>query len=161
MVLDIWRPNRSAAGWRPLKDLEDMERRFDEAFGRNWPSFWSQWSSGQGWLPSIDMFEKNGKFVVKAEIPGMNQEDISVSVDGDVLNIKGEKKSEKEVKKEDYYQSECTYGSFSRSIPIPGSVDAGKITAEYEDGVLEVTMPKAAGVEPKKVSVSSKKKTAR
>jgi HSP20 family protein len=161
MVLDIWRPGRSAAAWRPLQQLEEMEKHFEEVFGRNWPALWAHAPTEKAWLPSIDVLEKDGKFVVKAELPGMKLEDINISVDGDMLNIKGEKKTEKEVKEENYYQSECTYGSFSRSIQIPASVDASKITAEYEDGVLEIAIPKAAGVEPKRIPVSAKKKSAK
>jgi HSP20 family protein len=111
-----------------------------------------------GWMPAVDVLEKDDKFVVKAELPGMKEEDISVSVVGDTLTIKGEKKTETEVKEEDYYRCERAYGSFYRSIPLPSTVDAGKIEASYQDGVLEVTLPKAAEVKPKKIAVSAKKK---
>lgn len=136
MVLERWRPSLDITPWRP---------------------FW--WlSSEDGWMPAIDVFEKDDKFVVKAELPGMKKEDIDVSVVGDMLNIKGEKKTETELKEENYYRSERSYGSFFRSIPLPSTVDADKIEANYEDGVLEVTLPKVAKVKPKKVKVSAKKK---
>jgi HSP20 family protein len=112
----------------------------------------------RGWAPAIEVFEKEDKFVVKAELPGMKEEDIDVSVVGDTLTIKGERKAESEVKEEDYYCCERSYGSFSRSIALPSSVDAKKIEASYEDGVLEVSLPKAPGVKPRKISVSAKKK---
>jgi len=111
-----------------------------------------------GWAPSIEVFEKEDKLVVKAELPGMKEEDIDISVVGDTLTIKGERKAESEVKEEDYYCCERSYGSFSRSIAVPSSVDANKIEANYEDGVLEVSLPKAPEVKPKKVTVSAKKK---
>ena len=98
------------------------------------------------------------KFVVKAELPGMKEEDIDVSVIGDTLTVKGEKKTESEVKEEDYYRCERSYGSFYRSVPLPSTVDASKIKADFEDGVLEVTLPKTAEVKPKKIAVSAKKK---
>jgi HSP20 family protein len=159
MALEIWRPRSRVAAWQPMKELEDMERRFSDVFG-SWPTLWSHGDGEKAWLPSVDVFEKDGNLVIKAELPGMKQEDIDVSVEGDMLNIKGEKKTEKEVKEENYYQSECSYGSFLRSIPIPSTVDASKVAAEYEDGVLQVTLPKLAGEKPKKISVTAKKKTA-
>lgn len=161
MVLDIWRPRGRVAAWRPLKDLEDIERRFDEMFSRSWPALWAHAPEEKAWLPSVDVFEKNGNLVVKAELPGMKEEDIDVSVEGDMLNIRGEKKTESEVKEDNYYQSECSYGSFLRSVPIPSNVDSSKIAAEYENGVLQVTLPKLAGEKPKKIAVAAKKKTAK
>ena len=111
-----------------------------------------------GWAPAIEVFEKEDKFVVKAELPGMKEEDIDVSVIGDTMTIKGERKAESEVKEEDYYCCERSYGSFFRSIALPSTVDAKKIEASFKDGVLEVSLPKAAEVKPKKISVSDKKK---
>jgi len=104
------------------------------------------------------MFEKEDRFVVKAELPGMKEEDIDISVTDDTLTIKGEKKSESEVKDEDYYFSECSYGSFLRYVALPSNVDASKIGANFDDGVLEVNLPKMPEVKPKKVKVSAKKK---
>ena len=114
-----------------------------------------------GWAPAIEVFEKEDKFVVKAEIPGMKEEDIDISVVGDTLTIKGERKAESEVKEDDYYCCERSYGSFSRSIAVPSNVDAKKIEASYEDGVLEVSLPKAPEVKPKKIAVSAKKKASK
>jgi HSP20 family protein len=111
----------------------------------------------RGWMPAVDVFEKADKFVVKAELPGMKEDDIDVSVVGDTLSIRGEKKTETEIKDEDYYRCERSYGSFYRSIPIPSNVDANKIEASFEDGVLEVALPKSAKVKPKKIAVSAKK----
>jgi HSP20 family protein len=109
-------------------------------------------------MPAVDVFEKEDKFVIKAELPGMKEEDIDVSMVGDTLFIRGEKKAEAEVKDEDYYRCERTYGSFYRSIPLPSTMDADKIEASFEDGVLEVVIPKSAKMKPKKVAVAAKKK---
>ena len=156
MVLERWRPRWGITPWRPLGEIEDWERHLEDFFGR--PMLSRLPVEEKGWMPAIDIFEKDDKFVVKAELPGMNEEDVDVSVVGDMLNIKGEKKTETEVKEEDYYRCERAYGSFYRSIPLPSTVDASKIEASYEDGVLEVTLPKVAEVKPKKVAVSAKKK---
>jgi HSP20 family protein len=155
MVMERWRPRWGITPWRPFRELEEWERRFEDLFAR--PG-WRLPVEERGWMPAVDVFEKDDKFVVKAELPGMKQEDVDVSVVGDTLTIKGEKKTETEVKEDDYYRCERSYGSFYRSIPLPSTVDASKIEASYGDGVLEVTLPKAAEVKPKRIAVSAKKK---
>ena len=160
MVMERWRPRWGITPWRPFRELEEMGRRFEDIFGRPFlPTVWRRLHMEErGWAPPIEVFEKEDKFVVKAELPGMEEEDIDVSVTGDTLTIKGERKAEAEVNEEDYYCCERSYGSFLRSIALPSTVDAKKIEAGYEDGVLEVTLPKATEVKPKKVAVSAKKK---
>ena len=109
----------------------------------------------------LEVFEKEDKYVVRAELPGMKEEDIDVSIVGDTLTIKGERKAESEVKKEDYYCCERSYGSFFRSIALPSNVDAEKIEAGYEDGVLEISLSKVVEVKPKKLTISTKKKASK
>jgi len=160
MVMERWRPGRGLIRWSPFREMEEMERRINDVFGRPLlPAIWRRTPVEEmGWAPAIEMFEKDDKFMVKAELPGMKEEDIDVSVVGDTLTIKGERKAESEVKEEDYYCCERSYGSFTRSITLPSSVDAKNIEASYENGVLEVSLPKAAEVKPKKITVSAKKK---
>jgi len=155
MAIERWRPRWGITPWRPFRELEEWERRFDDLFGQ---PLWRLPVEERGWMPALDVFEKEDRFVVKAELPGMKEDDIDVSVVGDTLSIKGEKKTETEVKDEDYYRCERSYGSFYRSIPIPSNVDANKIEASFEDGILEVALPKSAKVKPKKIAVSAKKK---
>jgi HSP20 family protein len=161
MVMEKRRPERGLIPWSLFSGPEEMARRFEDIFfGRSlWPTVWRRIPTTElGWAPNIEVFEKEDKFVVKADLPGMKQDDIDISVVGDTLTIKGERKAESEVKEEDYYCCERSYGSFSRSIAVPSNVDAKKIEASYEDGVLEVSLPKAPEVKPKKISVSAKKK---
>jgi len=159
MVLERWRPSRGLIPWRPFREMEEMERRFEDIFGRPFlPAIWRRIPMVEmGWAPAIEVFEKEDKFVVKAELPGMKEEDIDVSVVGDTLTVKGARKAESEVKEEDYYCCERSYGSFSRSIALPSSVNAIKIEANYEGGILEVSLPKAPEVKPKKIAISAKK----
>ena len=110
------------------------------------------------WTPAFDVSETDGELIVKAEVPGMDKKDINITVSDGMLTIKGEKKAETEVNEEDYHLRECSYGSFHRSISLPPNVNPQKIEASFDDGVLEVTLPKAAEVKAKKVSVSAKKK---
>lgn len=109
-------------------------------------------------MPAIEVFEKEDKFLVKADLPGIKEEDISVSAVGDTLTIRGERKAESEVKEEDYYCCERSYGSFFRSIALPSHVNADKIEASYDHGVLEVSLPKIPEVKPRKIAVTTKKK---
>jgi len=156
MVLERWQPRWALRPWRPFRELEDAERLLDHILGRPFlPIAWRQ-LAGDGWTPAIELLEKEDKFIVKADLPGMKREDIDVSVADDTLTIKGERKAEHEVKEEEYYCSERCYGSFFRSIPLPTAVDREHIEATYDNGVLEVTLPKAAEVKPKKVEISVK-----
>lgn len=155
MAIERWRPRWGISQLRPFRDLEEWERRFEDLLGR---PLWRLPIDEKGWMPAVDVFEKDDRFVVKAELPGMKEDDIDVSVVGDTLSIKGEKKTETEVKDEDYYRCERSYGTFYRSIPLPSNIDANKIEASFDDGVLEVTLPKSAKVKPKKITVSAKKR---
>ena len=161
MAMERWRPRWGLTPWRPLRDLEEMEQRFNELFSKPFlPATWRRFPlEERGWAPAIEVFEKGDKFIIKAEVPGMKEEDVDVSVVGDTLTIKGEKKAESEVKGDDYYCCERSYGSFFRSIALPSTVDTKKIEASYDNGVLEVTLPKAAEVKPKKVPITAKKIT--
>ena len=104
-MMERWRLGRGLIPWRPFRELEELEWRFEDIFGRPFlPSVWRRLSiEERGWAPPIEVFEKEDKFVVKAELPGMKEEDIDVSVVGDTLTLKGERKAETEVKEEDYY----------------------------------------------------------
>jgi HSP20 family protein len=108
------------------------------------------------WAPRVDVFDKNGDLMVKAELPGLKKEDIQVSMDSGDLVITGERKAESEVKEENYYRMERTYGSFIRRLPMPETAQADKIQAKYADGVLEVKIPRAAQAkpEPRNIKVS-------
>jgi HSP20 family protein len=103
--------------------------------------------------PTIDVAEEENAVVVRAEVPGCKAEDIDISVYGNTLTISGEKKLEEEKKEKGYYYMESTYGSFRREITLPTDVDAGKIDAVCKDGVLSITLPKAASAKAVKVKV--------
>ena len=147
-------------GRRPLTDLEEMGRHFEDALGRVIrPELWRRFPIQEThWAPPVEIFEKGDKVVIKVELPGMKAEDVDVAVVGDRLVVKGERKSETEVKDEDYYTCERCYGECSRTVALPTYVDAEKIEASFEDGVLEVIFPKTAEAKAKKIPVSVKKK---
>ena len=132
-----------------------------DIFGQSFlPAWWRGFPSETTlWAPAINIQEKEDRFVAKVELPGVNEDDISVEVVGDSLMVEGEKRAESEVKKKGYYYSETSYGSFSRAIAIPSNVDTEKIEANFDKGVLEIDLPKGVKVEPKKVKVTTQKKS--
>jgi HSP20 family protein len=143
----------------------EMERFFDRAmrgFGE-WPGrrlmhrhFFPFYQRAERWIPEVDILEQNGALVVKVDLPGMKREDIEVGVEGDMLVIRGRRAEEKEIKEENYYCAERASGEFYRAFTLPEGVDAGTIQATYEDGVLEVKMPRSVAAEPKKLKVEVK-----
>jgi HSP20 family protein len=143
--------------WEPFRDLVSlqgrMNRLFDESFrgiGRNAEEDWAQGA----WAPAVDIYEKNGNIVLKAELPGVEAKDVDVRVENNVLTLKGERRFEEEVQKEDYQRVERAYGTFSRSFTLPSVVDTEKIKAEFKDGVLRMTLPKKEEAKPKQISIN-------
>lgn len=108
------------------------------------------------WAPSIDMYEKEDSFIVRVELPGVNKDDVDISMTGDILTIKGERKPPAEVNEEDYQCCEVCYGSFSRSITLSSAVDIDKIEASYGDGILELHLPKVKEAIPAKIQIKAK-----
>ena len=151
MAIKRWEPAKSME-----KFLEDMfEENVPSRFLRRFPRF--KWMTEvETVCPAVDMFDKADEVVVKAEVPGIDKKNIKISVSGNMLTIKGEMKKEEEVKEEDYYYSERSYGSFSRSLTLPAKVVEGKISAEFKDGILEVHLPKVAESKPKEIKVDIK-----
>ena len=160
MTTERWGTGWGIIPWKPFRELRDLERRFEDVFGElSLPATRSRFPiAGRTWAPAIEVFEKEDKFTVKAELPGVKEEDIDISIVGDTLTIKGQRKTESEVKEEDYYCCERYYGSFFRSIALPSNVISKNIEASYDDGILEISLPKAAEVKPSKIPVSVKKK---
>ena len=139
--------------FRDLVSLRDaMDRLFEESFVRPGEGL-AQYGAG---TTAVDIFETDDAVVVKSMLPGVKADDIDVSVSGDVLTIRGESRSEEEVKEENYIRREIRYGSFSRSVHIPTRVEADQAEAEYADGILTLTFPKAEEVKPKAIKVSVK-----
>lgn len=131
--------------------MEDMWRRpFPSLFGRE---RWLPIRPLGIRMPSLDVYEEKDSVVVKAELPGMKKEDIEVNLTGETLTIKGEKQEDKEVKEDDYYRRERSYGSFLRSVDLPCEVKSGEIKASFKDGVLEIRMPKTEEAKKKAVAV--------
>ena len=138
---------------------EDIERFMDRAMRGFMPRrrlMWPLLSREVAWIPDMDVFERNGKTVVRVDVPGIKREDISVAVEGELLVIRGKREEEKEVKEEDYYCSERATGEFSRAMSLPEGVKAEDIAAAYQDGVLEVTFARPTAAQPASTKVEVK-----
>ena len=147
----------SIVRWEPLGELmslrEAMDRLFEESVIR--PRAALAPFFGAGGL-ALDVYETEEALVVTADMPGVKPEDLDISITGDVLTIKGEAKSESEVKRESYHRQERRYGAYSRSVALPTPVNADKAEAKFKDGVLTLTIPKAEEAKPKVIKVQSK-----
>lgn len=144
--------------WEPFREVSRLRREMD----RLWEDFFGPrgrelrpWE--EQWAPAMDVSETADQIVVKAEVPGIDPQNINITLTGDVLAIKGEKKSEREETKESYHLVERSYGSFSRSLTLPAAVNADKIDAKYEKGVLTITCPKKEKVKPKAIEIKAAK----
>lgn len=159
MTLERWRPS-ALRPWKATRALEDVERYMDEVLA-GWPFRTLRRLPAEEmlWSPPMEMYEKEDRFVVRTELPGVNQDEIDISMMGDTLVIKGERRVSQGVKEEEYHRCEVSYGSFSRSINIPAAVDVNRIEANYEDGVLEINLPKAKEAKPSKIQIKAKGET--
>jgi HSP20 family protein len=142
-----WEPGREIVSLR-----DAMDRLFNDAFTRPW----SMGGGLRGGLPPVDMWQDNNSVFMKASLPGLKSEDVQISVTGDMLTLRGEYKQNEEHKEESYHMRENVYGSFERSILLPAPVEADKAKAEFEDGILSITLPKSEQARPKTITVNPK-----
>lgn len=143
--------------WEPFtRELSTIQREMDELFKRTFGGLSHGVLKG-GWYPSLEGFLKGDTLVVKADLPGMDPKDVDISIAGNTLTIKGERKTEKKEEKGDYFFCETSYGSFERTLTLPEGVNTDKVHASYRNGVLEITMPAKAAAMPKKVTVEVEK----
>jgi HSP20 family protein len=139
--------------WSPFREIEALQENVNRLFQEQAAGSSQLAPSMRAWAPAVDVIEDEEKILIKAELPGLRKEDIDIELTGDTLTIKGERKSESEEKKENFVRVERAYGQFVRSFTIGVPVKAGEIAANYKDGILEVMIPKAEEVKPKKVAV--------
>jgi len=141
--------------WEPAREMmtlrEAMDHLFDDAFTRPLRMGNGHWS-----VPAVDMYQTDNEIVVKAAIPGVKSDDVQINVTGEVLTIKGEMKEKEEVKEKAYHLREQRWGMFERSIALPTDVIADKAKAEFDNGLLTITLPRAEEVRPKTISIKTK-----
>lgn len=141
-------------GERPVTSLQrEMNHLFDDFLNRGWLAV-EPFRGMKDWVPALDISETEEAVVVKAELPGLEQKDVEVTLSGDLLTIKGEKKEEKEEKSRHFHRVERSYGSFERNIQLPTDVKADKVKASFKNGVLVVELPKAEQTKSKSVKIN-------
>lgn len=149
----------SVTKWSPMKEIEEMRRDIDRLFGEFFEPFhrrrrwWPKPTEGGVVVPNIEMYDRKSEIVIKADLPGVGKDQIDLTITKDTFTLKGEVRCEEEVKEEDYYLSERSYGSFSRTISLPTEVDSEKAKATFKNGVLEVVLPKREEVKPKEIRI--------
>jgi HSP20 family protein len=139
--------------WRPFGELSSFRREMDRLWNRFLGESPFTGALTEEWLPSVDISETEDKLLIKAELPGLEAKDVNVSITGDILTLKGEKKKEEEEKGEHHYCSERYYGSFQRVFQLPTSVKAEEIEANFDSGVLRVTLPKVEEAKKKEIEI--------
>ena len=142
--------------WNPttpnLVPRDPFSRLFDSFFNQELVG--GEEVSNRTWLPPVDIQETDDAYRLSAELPGLTKDDINITLENNVLRLTGERKLEKDVKKESYQRIERTYGSFARSFSLPHQVNGDKVEAAFKDGVLTITVPKADQAKPRKISIS-------
>lgn len=139
--------------WDPAREVDalqgDLNRLFDNFFaprsqGRN---------TTQRWVPAMDLVESGDEYILRADLPGMERDDVELELKDNVLTLSGRREAEQEEKQEGFYRVERAFGSFSRSLELPAGVDPGSLTAEFNRGVLEVRIPKPPQEQPRRIAI--------
>lgn len=142
--------------WAPVRDLFDIHKEMNKLFDTMLGKYDESTDLSRVWSPALDLTEDKDNIYVKAEIPGMNKDDIKLEFRDNTLVLSGYKKCEYEDKKEDPHRIEISYGEFKRVIPLPDSIELKKIEATYQDGILKVTLPKSEKAKPKQIEIKIK-----
>jgi len=143
--------------YAPLKDLWNLEDQFGRMFENFLPARLREEGPAGEWEPVVDVYETDKAYVLKAELPEVEEKDVHVNVEGNILTLTGERRYEDEVKKEHYHRTERFYGKFCRSFALPDTVDREKIKATFRKGIMRLEMPKREEVKPKEIKIEVEK----
>ena len=142
--------------WDPFRELSTLQDRMNRLFeDANGGSRRGEAPATTAWRPAVDIHETETQIVVKAEVPGMERDGIELGLENNVLTLKGDRRFEKDTTEENYHRIERAYGSFSRSFSIPSVVDENKISADYKEGVLTISLPKTEKARAKQIAINS------
>jgi HSP20 family protein len=141
--------------WEPLRELASIQNEMNRLFGTVFdaPPAGGNGNTLRRWMPAMDLVETEDHFVLRADLPGLAEEDVAIEVEDNVLTVSGERKAEHAETKEGYHRVERAFGHFSRSLTLPEGVDPEAVTADFERGVLEVSIPKPEQRKPRKISI--------
>ncbi|HEY0545793.1 MAG TPA: Hsp20/alpha crystallin family protein [Pyrinomonadaceae bacterium] len=144
----------SIVRYDPFRDLRSLQDEVNRLFSTNLSRAFGEEGMARGaWNPSVDIYENKDQIVLEAELPGMKREDFDLSIENNVITLRGERRFEKQDEGDNYHRVERSYGSFARSFTLPQTVQADEVTAEYRNGVLRVTMPKREEVKARRIEV--------
>jgi HSP20 family protein len=141
--------------WDPVREIATMRNMMDRVFNENYGTWPTQWNRNDAMSLALDVAEENETYIVKASLPGIRPDEIDVTLTDNVLTIRGEVKEDQEVKQESYHVRERRFGTFMRSVTLPSPVEADKIDANYENGVLTLRLPKAEEAKPRRIRVEA------
>jgi HSP20 family protein len=143
----------SISRWDPFRDLMSIQNELNRLFGRTYAG--SEIGTAGAWVPPLDIFETEDRFVVKLELPGIDPQDVEVSVEDSTLSIRGERRFYADVDEESFHRVERRFGQFLRALSLPTTADAERIEASFDKGVLTVEVPKVEQAKPKKITVKA------
>jgi HSP20 family protein len=139
--------------WEPVRELSSLQNDMNRLFNTFFDTPTAGNRSVRRWVPAMDLVETEDHFVLRADLPGLTEQDVHIDVEADVLTVSGERKSEHEDKREGYVRVERSYGAFRRSLTLPEGVDAEAVTASFDRGVLEIRIPKPEQRKPRRVAI--------
>ena len=145
----------SITRYDPFRDLRSLQDEVNRLFSSNLSRSFGDEGLGRGaWMPTVDIYENKDQIVLEAELPGMNREDFELTIENNVLTLRGERRFEKKDEADNYHRVERAYGSFTRSFTLPPTVSGEGTTAEYQNGVLRVTLQKREEVKARRIEIS-------
>jgi HSP20 family protein len=139
--------------WEPLRELGSLQNEMNRLFNTVFDTPQPAGSTLRRWMPAMDLVETDESFVLRADLPGLSEEDIKIEFEDGTLTVSGERKAEHESKSEGYYRVERAFGSFSRSLTLPQGIDPEAVTANFDRGVLEVRIPKPEQRKPRRIEI--------
>ena len=142
--------------WEPLRELGSLQNEMNRLFNTVFDAPATGGSTMRRWMPAMDLVESGDSFVLRADLPGMSEEDVKIEFEDGTLTVSGERKSEQESEGEGYYRVERAFGAFSRSLTLPKGIDAGAVTANFDRGVLEVRIPKPEERKPRRIEIGGR-----
>ena len=145
--------------WEPMRELNTLQGEMNRLFNSFFDEEGANGRASRRWAPAVDLLEREDTLVLKADLPGLREEDVQIEVRDNVLTISGERRADFEDKQNGYHRVERAFGRFSRSLSLPEGVDADKIQASFDNGVLEVTIPKPEERKPRRIEISPTQKT--
>ena len=141
--------------WEPFRELSSLQTEMNRLFNAAFDTSPAGNGGNRRWAPAMDLLETEDHFVLRADLPGMTESDVNIELEDNVLTVSGERKAEREEKREGFYRVERAFGSFSRSLTLPKGVDAEAVTAGFDNGVLEVRITKPEQRKPRKITIGT------